>query len=98
MKAKLMKWSWRCFISLLFTERGFVGAWKRHDWDALSRLHESGLIGDPKNKNKSVGLSKKGASLSEELFWKFFGNLLRTLRRLAKSGHRYCTGLKPRCE
>jgi len=57
-----------------FTEQGFVRAWKGHDWDALNRLHQSGLISDPKNKNKSVGLSKKGASQSEELFWKFFGN------------------------
>ena len=56
-----------------FSEQGFVRAWKGHDWDALNRLHESGLISDPKNKNKSVGLSKEGARLSEELFWKFFG-------------------------
>ena len=37
-----------------FTEQGFVRAWKGHDWDALNRLHESGLISDPKNK-KQIG-------------------------------------------
>jgi hypothetical protein len=52
-----------------FNEQGLARAWKGHDWDALNRLHESGLISDPKNKNKSVG-----ARRSEELFWKFFGN------------------------
>jgi Domain of unknown function (DUF6429) len=34
-----------------FTEQGFVRAWKGHDWDALNRLHESGLISDPKDSN-----------------------------------------------
>jgi hypothetical protein len=27
-------------------------AWKGHDWDALNRLHEKGLISDPKSKAK----------------------------------------------
>jgi hypothetical protein len=27
-------------------------AWKGMDWDILDRLHEKGLIGDAKNKNK----------------------------------------------
>jgi hypothetical protein len=56
-----------------FNEQGFARAWKGHDWDALARLHESGLISDPKNKNKSVVLTQEGARCSEELFWKFFG-------------------------
>ena len=56
-----------------FTERGLVRAWKGHDWDALNRLHEKGLISDPKNKNKSVALSAEGAKQSEELFFRFFG-------------------------
>ena len=56
-----------------FDEHGFVRAWKGHDWDALNRLHESGLISDPKNKYKSIVLSEEGARRSEELFWKFFG-------------------------
>ncbi len=56
-----------------FTDHGFVRAWKGHDWDALNRLHEKGLISDPKNKNKSVVLSEEGARKSEELFLRFFG-------------------------
>ena len=35
-------------------------AWKGHDWDALDRLHQKGLISDPKNKNKSVVLTETG--------------------------------------
>lgn len=50
-----------------------LAAWKGHDWDALGRLHEKGLIGDPVNKNKSVSLSEEGAKKSEEYFWKLFG-------------------------
>ena len=56
-----------------FNEHGFVRAWKGYDWDALNRLHESGLISDPKNKYKSIVLSEEGARRSEELFWKFVG-------------------------
>lgn len=56
-----------------FQEQGVVRAWKGQDWDVLNRLHEKGLIGDPKNKNKSVYLSEGGARQSEELFWKHFG-------------------------
>ena len=44
-----------------FDEHGFVRAWKGHDWDSLNRLHGSGLISDPKNKNKSIVLSDEGA-------------------------------------
>jgi hypothetical protein len=54
-------------------EHDIVRAWKGHDWDALNRLHEKGLISDPKNKNKSVMLSEAGANESEKLFWKYFG-------------------------
>jgi hypothetical protein len=39
-------------------EQSFVRAWKGHDWDALNRLHKSGLISDPKNKDKSIVLSQ----------------------------------------
>jgi hypothetical protein len=56
-----------------FTDHGFMRAWKGHDWDALNRLHEKGLISDPTSKAKSVVLSEEGARLSEELFVRFFG-------------------------
>jgi hypothetical protein len=35
-------------------EHGLTRAWKGVDWKASSRLHEHGLIDDPKNKNKTV--------------------------------------------
>lgn len=48
-------------------------AWKGHDWDALGRLHEKGLIYDPVGKAKSVGLTEEGVRLCEELFARHFG-------------------------
>ena len=51
-------------------DRGTVGAWKSHDWDALDRLHEKGLISDPKTKAKSVILSHEGTKRARELFEK----------------------------
>ena len=57
-----------------FGDRGFVRAWKGHDWDALNRLHEKGLIGDPKSKSKSVVLSEAGAQKAEELFQTLCGS------------------------
>jgi len=47
-------------------------AWKGFDWDAMDRLHEKGLIADPKNKAKSVVLTDEGLRRSEELFRKLF--------------------------
>ena len=43
-------------------------AWKGFDWDALDRLHEKGMIGDPKNKTKSVWLTEEGLAESKRLF------------------------------
>ncbi len=57
-----------------FGDRGFVRAWKSHDWNALDRLCEKGLISDPKSKSKSVVLSEEGARRAEELFRKFCGS------------------------
>ena len=56
-----------------FTQSGITRAWKGHDWDVLNRLHEKGLIGDPKSKSKSVVLSKEATQESAKLFWKHFG-------------------------
>jgi hypothetical protein len=56
-----------------FTEHGITRAWKGQDWDVLNRLHEKGLISDPKSKAKSVGLSEDAAKESAQLFWKYFG-------------------------
>jgi Domain of unknown function (DUF6429) len=47
-------------------------SWKSHDWDAMSRLHEKGLISDPVGKTKSVVLSEHGLVESERLFKELF--------------------------
>ena len=56
-----------------FQDRYGWRAWKGFDWRALDRLHERGLIGDPKSKAKSVPLTDEGAELAEELFESYFG-------------------------
>jgi hypothetical protein len=45
-------------------EHGLTRAWKGIDWDASDRLHERGLIDDPKNKNKSVIFTEQGLTLA----------------------------------
>ncbi len=47
-------------------------AWKGHDWETLDRLHEKGLISDPKNKNKSVVFTEEGRQQAKELFRRLF--------------------------
>jgi len=53
-------------------EFAFTRAWKGHDWEALDRLHQKGFISDPKNNNKSVGLSQEGSQKAEALFQRLF--------------------------
>jgi hypothetical protein len=52
-----------------------VRAWKGFDWDTLGRLHQKGLISDPRSKAKSVVLSDEAVRSSEALFEKHFGLL-----------------------
>ena len=47
-------------------------AWKGHDWDALDRLYQKGMIDNPVGKAKSVALTDEGLSESERLFRKLF--------------------------
>jgi hypothetical protein len=47
-------------------------AWKGHDWDALDRLHNKGLIDNPANKAKSVVLTDEGLQRSKQLFQALF--------------------------
>ena len=47
-------------------------AWKSFDWDTLNRLHEKGLISDPKKKAKSVVLSDEAYEKAEKLFQEMF--------------------------
>ena len=57
-----------------FTEHNITRAWKGQDWDVLNRLHQKGLISDPKSKAKSVVLSEDAAKESARLFWKYFAS------------------------
>ncbi|MYE25179.1 MAG: hypothetical protein F4Y01_14760 [Gammaproteobacteria bacterium] len=47
--------------------------WKSFDWDALDRLHEKGLISNPRSKAKSVVLTDDGLQQAEEAFARLFG-------------------------
>jgi len=47
-------------------------AWKSFDWDALNRLHEKGMIGNPVSKAKSVVLTAEGEARSKDLFEQLF--------------------------
>ena len=55
-----------------FKERAGVRAWKGHDWSALDRLFEKGMISNPQTKAKSVSLTDAGAKRSRELFEQYF--------------------------
>ena len=55
-----------------FSEHGITRSWKGYDWDAMRRLHASGLIQDPVGKAKSVVLTEEGEKRSRELFQKHF--------------------------
>ncbi|MCA9194281.1 MAG: hypothetical protein KDB03_21075 [Planctomycetales bacterium] len=61
-------------LSLTMHDESELGcrAWKNHDWSVLNRLHERGLIDDPKNKNKSVLLTPAGVQRSRALFDELF--------------------------
>ena len=47
-------------------------AWKGFDWDAMTRLHQKGLIENPVNKAKSVEFTVEGLRRSRELFDQMF--------------------------
>jgi Domain of unknown function (DUF6429) len=60
-------------LALLYlTLHGQFRAWKGHDWDALDRLYQKGMIANPVGKVKSVVLTDEGLSESERLFRKLF--------------------------
>ena len=43
-------------------------------WEAMDRLHEKDLIGDPKSNAKSVVLTEEGLIAAEEAFRKLFAS------------------------
>jgi hypothetical protein len=48
-------------------------AWKSFDWDAMDRLHQAGLISDPKSKAKSVCFTDEGMKRAQDLLETMFG-------------------------
>ena len=46
--------------------------WKQVDWDITDRLHEKGMIADPRNKTKSLALSPEGLERAERVFRELF--------------------------
>jgi hypothetical protein len=55
-----------------FEDKPRLRAWKGHDWESLSRLHQKDYISDPVTKAKSVLLTETGAKRSKRLFEKYF--------------------------
>lgn len=51
---------------------GGFRAWKSFDWEAMSRLHEKGMISSPVGKAKSVMFTDEGQQRAEELFAAMF--------------------------
>jgi hypothetical protein len=56
----------------VFEERWGARAWKSLPWEAMDRLHEKGLIGNPKSKAKSAVLTEEGLIAAEEAFRTLF--------------------------
>jgi hypothetical protein len=48
-------------------------AWKSHDWEALNRLHEKGLIENPVSKAKGVDFTEEGLNKAKQLLEELFG-------------------------
>ena len=46
--------------------------WKQIDWDITDRLHEKGMIADPRNKTKSLALTPEGLERAERVFHDLF--------------------------
>jgi hypothetical protein len=57
----------------LVTDAADGRAWKSFDWETMNRLHDKGLITDPRSKAKSVVLSEKALILSKKYFYEHFG-------------------------
>lgn len=48
-------------------------AWKSFDWDAMNRLYEQGLIGNPRSQAKSVPVTDEGEARGRRLLRELFG-------------------------
>ena len=54
-------------------QNGATRAWKGFDWDTMDRLHQKGLISNPKGKARSVVVFEEGEKRAAKLFEEFFG-------------------------
>lgn len=57
-------------LYLNYDESGM--AWKSFPWGSMDRLHEKGLISNPRSKNKSVYLTEEAFKKAETLLEKIF--------------------------
>ena len=62
----------KAVLALLFLTLHNGRAWKVFDWAAMDRLHDRGLILDPRSKAKSVILTEDGERKAEEYFQELF--------------------------
>jgi len=46
--------------------------WKQIDWNITDRLHDKGMIADPRNKAKSLVLTPEGLERAECMFRELF--------------------------
>jgi hypothetical protein len=49
-----------------------VRAWKGFDWDAMDRLHERGLISNPRSTAKSIVFTEEGLRKAEHALARLF--------------------------
>lgn len=57
---------------LYFTLHDDNRVWKQISWDITDRLHEKGMIADPRNKTKSLALTSEGLERAERMFSELF--------------------------
>jgi len=62
-------------------ERGLTRVCKGIDWEAANRLHERGLIDDPKSKSKSVIFIEEGLALEKSISRYEGGRICRSFDR-----------------
>jgi len=62
-----------CVLALLqLTLHDEMRAWKGFDFEVMDRLFQKGFIRDPRNKNKSIVLTREGLARSEKLWGELF--------------------------
>jgi hypothetical protein len=57
---------------LLLGRHDGARVWKSFDWDVLARLHEQGLISNPRTPDKSIVLTEEGEQLAQAHFRELF--------------------------